>query len=128
MEQLQAAIHPPALTILHADSADAGSSEQLVSLACSVLEADPRSGAITSARGPEGTYALIDHRHGFVFISGIPIADANDTSAFDGLQALSVDAGSKLSLALACHFYLEAFPEEGYPAALFAGFQRTFCT
>ena len=120
---------PVALTMLHAPTEDDEdeSSGALLSLACTALAERPASGEVSGVSAPGGGYAVVDRKHGLIFTSGLRIADANSTGAFGNLGALLDAAGSDLELLLACRFYLGVLPAAGYPAQLFAGFQRTFC-
>lgn len=118
---------PPALTIVHAPTSDDAAEAPLLSLACTALASRPAAQAKTGVHGPDHSYAVISKQHGLVYASGIPVADANATGSFDSLGALLHLAGTDLSRVLSCRYYMSAVPAEGYPAALFAGFQRTFC-
>ena len=124
---LRAIAVPAALTIVHAPTAEVGSNEELMSLACTAKTDEAAPGDTAGVKGSGGAYAVVDHTHGLVYVDGLHITDANATGAFDHLASVLEAAGTDLSRVLACRFYLSELPAAGYPVKLFAGFQKLFC-
>ena len=105
-----------------------GEGGALLSLACTALLSQVAAGSGVGVRAGRGdAYAVVDRTHRLVYTDGLQLGVPNASGAFDGLDALLSAVGTDLSRVLACRFYLHAPPPEGYPASLFAGFQRTFC-
>ena len=140
VKALDATRVPPALTVVHAPTDvpgeassvfttyayDGGHSEAHgVAIACTALAGHaPEHRKRRVKVGSAGSAVVAD---GLVHASALLTHDVNASSAFDELATLLKSAGSSLDLAIRCRFFLQAPPPTGYPAALFASFQRTFC-